>query len=71
MKLSKKTVYDKLIAKVNNIDSSGFILKTKSNTVKLDLENKISYADKKIPDISALIKKQIIMQNLLKQKLNT
>ena len=66
MKLSKKTVYDKLIAKVNNIDTSGFILKTKSNTVKLDLENKISYADKKIPDISALIKKQIIMQNLLK-----
>ena len=71
MKLLKKTVYDKLVAKVNNIDTSGFVLKTKSNTVKLDLEKKISYADKKIPDISALIKKQIIMQNLLKQKLNT
>ena len=25
----KKTVYDKLVAKVNNIDTSGFILKTK------------------------------------------
>ena len=25
----KKTVYDKLVAKVNNIDTSGFVLKTK------------------------------------------
>ena len=25
----KKTVYDKLVAKINNIDISGFILKTK------------------------------------------
>ena len=27
--LLKKTVYDKLVAKVNNIDTSGFGLKTK------------------------------------------
>ena len=25
----KKTVYDKLVTKVNNIDTSGFVLKTK------------------------------------------
>ena len=25
----KKTVYDKVVAKVNNIDTSGFVLKTK------------------------------------------
>ena len=25
----KKTVYDKLVAKVNNVDISGFVLKTK------------------------------------------
>ena len=31
----KKTVYDKLVAKVNNIDTSGFVLKT-----KYDWENK-------------------------------
>ena len=31
----KKTVYDKLVAKVNNIDTSGFVLKT-----KYDRENK-------------------------------
>ena len=30
----KKDVYDKLVAKVNNIDTSGFVLKTKYNTDK-------------------------------------
>ena len=34
----KKTVYDKLVAKVNNIDISGFVLKTKYDTDKSDLE---------------------------------
>ena len=28
----KKTVYDKLVAKVNNIDTSGFVLKNKYQT---------------------------------------
>ena len=46
----KKTVYDQLVANVNNIDTSGFVLKTKYNTDKLNLE-------KKIPDISGLNKK--------------
>ena len=41
MKLLKKTVYDKLVAKVNNIDTSGFVLKTKCNADKLELEKKI------------------------------
>ena len=53
----KKTVYDKLIAKANNIDTNGFVLKTKYDTDKLDLEKKISNADKKIPDTSGLVKK--------------
>ena len=35
-----KTVYDKLLAKVNNIDTSGFALKTKYDTDKSDLEKK-------------------------------
>ena len=30
----KKTVYDKLVSKVNNIDTSGFVLKTKYNADK-------------------------------------
>ena len=31
----KKTVYDKLVAKVNSIDTSAFVLKTKYDTDKL------------------------------------
>ena len=50
----KKDVYDKLVAKVNNIDTSGFLLKTKYDTNKLELENKI-------PDTSSLVKKKQIM----------
>ena len=36
----KKTEYNKLVNKVNNIDTSGFILKTKYDADKLKLENK-------------------------------
>ena len=50
MMLLKKTVYDKLVAKVDNIDTSDFVLKTKYNTDKTELENKI-------PDVSNLVKK--------------
>ena len=46
----KKTAYDKLVAKVNNIDTSTFVLKTKYDTDKSELENKI-------PDTSGLVKK--------------
>ena len=38
----KKTVYDKLVAKKNAVDTSDFVLKTKYDTDKLELENKIS-----------------------------
>ena len=48
----KKSLYDKLAAKVNNIDTSDFVLKTKYQAGKADLE-------KKIPDVSDLVKKQI------------
>ena len=40
-------MYDKLVAKVINIDTSGFVLKTKYETNKSSLEMKISDADKK------------------------
>ena len=46
----KKGVYDKLVTKVNNIDTSGFVLKTKYDTDKTELENKIL-------DASGLVKK--------------
>ena len=43
-------MYDKLVTKVNNIDTSDFVLKTKYQTDKTELENKI-------PDVSNLVKK--------------
>ena len=46
----KETVYDKLVAKVNYIDSSDFVLKTKYQTDKTELENEI-------PESSGLVKK--------------
>ena len=56
-------MHDKLIAKINNIVTSGFVSKTKYDTDKSDLEKKISDANKKISDTSELVKKQIIIQN--------
>ena len=34
-------MYDKLVEKVNNIDISGFVLKTKYDTDKLELGKKL------------------------------
>ena len=69
----KKAEYNKLVIKVNNIDTSDFVLKTKYSTGKTELENKIpntsglvkktdynaktTEIENKIPDISNLIKK--------------
>ena len=46
----KKIVYDKLVAKVNNIDTSDFVLKTNYQTDKTELK-------KKIPDVTDFVKK--------------
>ena len=46
----KKTVYDKLVPKVNNIDTSGLVKKTNCNT-------KISEIKDRIPDTSSFVKK--------------
>ena len=46
----KKIVYDKLVEKVNNCDTSTFVLKTKYDTDKSEIENII-------PDVSGLAKK--------------
>ena len=69
----KKTVYNKLVAKVNNIDTSNFMLETKYNTDKTEFlkkildtsslvkknnyNTKITELENKIPDISNLAKK--------------
>ena len=52
----KKAVYDKLLAKVNNIVTSGFVLKANYDTHKSDLEKKISDAARN-SDTSGLVKK--------------
>ena len=46
----KKTVYDKLFAKVNNIDTSDFVLKTKYQADKTEFE-------KKNPNVTDFVKK--------------
>ena len=56
MKMPKKTVYDKLVTKINNIDTSGFVLKIKYDTDKSDLEKKISNAEKTFQMLVDLLK---------------
>ena len=46
----KKAVHNQLVAKVNNIDTSDFVLKSNYQTDKTELE-------KKIPDLTNLVKK--------------
>ena len=65
----KKTVYDKLVAKVNAIDTSDFVLKIKYNADKIELKKKIpnvsdfvkeaklTELENKIPDVNDLVTK--------------
>ena len=53
--VAKKTVYDKLVAKVNSIDTSAFVLKTYDTDKKYDTDK--TELEKKISDTSGLVKK--------------
>ena len=63
----KKAVYDKFVTKVNNIDTSTFVLKTKYQTDKTELEKRIpnvfakknffTELENKIPNVSSLATK--------------
>ena len=53
----KKTEYNKLVAKVNGIDTTNFVSRTKYEKDGSDFEDKITKIDRKIPDISDLVKK--------------
>ena len=53
----KKTEHNKLVTKVNNIDTINFVKKHKYEKDGSDLEDKINKIDKKIPDVSSLVKK--------------
>ena len=61
----KKDVYDELVAKVNNNDTSGFALKTKYNTDKTDLDisnlatkTALASVENRIPNFSNLVNKR-------------
>ena len=50
-------MYNKLVPKVDAIDTSGFVLKSKCDTDESSLKKKVIDADKKILDTSGLVKK--------------
>ena len=64
----KKTEYNKLVTKIDNIDTTSFLKKTKDEKDGTDVEDKIDKIDKKIPDVTNLVKKQILISKLLKQR---
>ena len=49
--------YNELVTKVDNIDITNFVKKTKYEKDGSDFEDKISKIDKKVPDVSGLVKK--------------
>ena len=78
-----KKLYDKFVAKANNIDTSGLVKKTDYNTKITEIENKIpdisglatkvalTKVGNKIPSISGLIKKPDYNTRLLILKINS
>ena len=54
----KKTEYNKLVTKVDNIDTTNFVSRTKYEKDGTDFEDKIDKIDKKIPDVTSLVKKK-------------
>ena len=53
----KRTEYNKLFTKVDNIDTINFVKKNKYEKVGSYFEDKINKIDKKIPDVTSLVKK--------------
>ena len=54
----KETEYNKLVTKVDNIDSTGFVLKTKYDIDKSDLRKTLNDSEKMIPNTRDLTKKK-------------
>ena len=53
----KKTEYNKLVTKVDNIDNTNTFSRSKYENDGSDFEDKIDKIDKKIPDVTNLVKK--------------
>ena len=49
-------MYDKLVTKVDNIDTTGFVLKGQYNTDKSDLEKKVSDTEKRFLILTVKLK---------------
>ena len=64
----KKTEYNKLAAKVDNIDTTNFVSRTKYEKDGSDFEDKINKVEKKVPDVIDFVKKQISILKFLKYK---
>ena len=62
----KKTEYNKLVTKVDNIDTTNFVKKTKHEKDGTDFEDKIDKIGKKCLMLLVWIKKQILILKLLK-----
>ena len=62
----KKIEYNKLVTKVDNIDTISFVKKNKYEKDGSDFEVKINKIDKKYLMLLAWLKKQILIQKLLK-----
>ena len=63
----KNTTYNTLKNKVDAIDTSGFVTRTKFMTDTNDLDDKIDEVEKKIPDISGLATKSSVTRLITEQ----
>ena len=62
----RKTEYNKLVTKVDDIDTTNFVKKNKYEKDGSDFEDKINKTDKKITNVTSLVKKQTLIPKLLK-----
>ena len=62
----KKTEYDKLVNKVNGIDNTNFVSRTKYEKDGSDFEDKIDKIEKRFLMLAIWLKKQILILRLLK-----
>ena len=67
----KKTTYNTLKNKVDAIDTSGFVIRTKFTTDVNALDDKIDKVEKKIPDISGLATKSSVTRLITEQEDHT
>ena len=64
----KKTTYNTLKSKVDAIDTSGFVTRTKLTTGTNALDDKIDKVEKKIPDIRGLATKSCVTTLITEQE---